>query len=92
MVYISSFANEMTSYAPHEYSPTRSSTTTRTYIGEWERIGNTLWRIPTGTGHCDIDTQSNTEKHRIYVRDHLGSTRAVIDEAGELLQKTISWY
>lgn len=70
---------------------TRNSTTTRTYIGEWERIGNNLWRIPTGTGHCDIDTQSDTKKHRIYVRDHLGSTRAVIDEAGELLQ-TVNYY
>ena len=59
LAYISSFANEMTSYALHEYSPTQ--------------------------------TQSDTKKHRIYVRDHLGSTRAVIDEAGELLQ-TVNYY
>ena len=45
----------------------------------------------TGVGHFDIDTQSETEKYRIYVRDHLGSTRAVIDEAGELLQ-TVNYY
>ena len=87
VAYLSSFANEMTSYTTR----TRNSTTTRTYIGEWERIGNNLWRIPTGTGHCDIDTQSDTKKHRIYVRDHLGSTRAVIDDAGALLQ-TVNYY
>ena len=36
--------------------------------------------------YSTIATQADTVKHRIYVRDHLGSTRAVIDEAGELLQ------
>lgn len=38
----------------------------------------------TDVGHFDIDTKSDTKKYRIYERDHLGSTRAVIDEAGEL--------
>ena len=41
--------------------------------------------------YSTIAPQADTVKHRIYVRDHLGSTRAVINEAGELLQ-TVNYY
>ena len=34
---------------------------------------------------------NNVMSHHYYVRDHLGSTRAVIDDAGNLLQ-TVNYY
>lgn len=37
--------------------------------------------------HSDIAT-SGAATHRYYVRDYLGSTRAVIDESGNVLQST----
>ena len=41
--------------------------------------------------YSTIATQTDAVKHRIYVRDHLGSTRAVIDDAGALLQ-TVNYF
>ena len=36
----------------------------------------------------DLNTTSGALTHRYYVRDYLGSTRAVIDEDGNVLQST----
>ena len=38
--------------------------------------------------HTDLNTTSGALTHRYYVRDYLGSTRAVIDESGNVLQST----
>ena len=38
--------------------------------------------------HTDLNTTSGALTHRYYVRDYLGSTRAVIDEEGNVLQST----
>ena len=39
-------------------------------------------------GHTDLNATSGALTHRYYVRDYLGSTRAVIDEEGNVLQST----
>ena len=38
--------------------------------------------------HTDLNATSGALTHRYYVRDYLGSTRAVIDEEGNVLQST----
>ena len=38
--------------------------------------------------HTDLNATSGALTHRYYVRDYLGSTRAVIDEDGNVLQST----
>ncbi len=38
--------------------------------------------------HTDLNATSGALTHRYYVRDYLGSTRAVIDESGNVLQST----
>ena len=38
--------------------------------------------------HTDMNATSGALTHRYYVRDYLGSTRAVIDEEGNVLQST----
>ena len=38
--------------------------------------------------HTDLNTSNGALTHRYYVRDYLGSTRAVIDESGNVLQST----
>ncbi|MBR3830303.1 MAG: hypothetical protein IKJ52_03520 [Muribaculaceae bacterium] len=38
--------------------------------------------------HTDLNTSNGALTHRYYVRDYLGSTRAVIDEEGNVLQST----
>ena len=38
--------------------------------------------------HTDLNATSGAVMHRYYVRDFLGSTRAVIDEDGNVLQST----
>ena len=68
LAYLSSFANEMTSYAPRDYSPIANSTTTRTYIGEWERIDNSLSHMPTGTGNCDIYTRAEMTNNLLLLK------------------------
>ena len=61
---------------------------TQRYIGDFVRIGNNRWRVYHDSGHADIVTASvgNTTEYRYYVRDYLGSTRAVLAEDGTLLQ------
>ena len=38
--------------------------------------------------HTDLNAPSGALPHRYYVRDYLGSTRAVVDEDGNVLQST----
>ena len=38
--------------------------------------------------HTDLNATSGALTHRYYVRDYLGSTRAVVDEDGNVLQST----
>ena len=38
--------------------------------------------------HTDLNATSGALTHRYYVRDYLGSTRAVVDESGNVLQST----
>ena len=38
--------------------------------------------------HTDLNTSNGAVTHQYYVRDYLGSTRAVIDEGGNVLQST----
>ena len=57
---------------------TRYNTDLRKYIGAFEISGST-WRVYHDAGHTDI-ASSGALTHRYYVRDYLGSTRAVIDE------------
>ena len=38
--------------------------------------------------HTDLNATSGALTHRYYVRDDLGSTRAVVDEDGNVLQST----
>ena len=66
---------------------TRYNTDLRKYIGEFEISGNT-WRVYHDAGHTDLNATSGALTHRYYVRDYLGSTRAVIDESGNVLQST----
>ena len=65
---------------------TRYNTDLRKYIGAFEISGST-WRVYHDAGHTDI-ASSGALTHRYYVRDYLGSTRAVIDEEGNVLQST----
>ena len=61
---------------------------TQRYIGDFVRIGNNRWRVYHESGHADILTSASgdTTIYRYYVRDYLGSTRAVLAEDGTLLQ------
>ena len=63
------------------------NTDMRKYIGAFEISGNT-WRVYHDAGHTDLNTTSGALTHRYYVRDYLGSTRAVVDEDGNVLQST----
>ena len=63
------------------------NTDMRKYIGAFEISGNT-WRVYHDAGHTDLNTSNGALTHRYYVRDYLGSTRAVIDESGNVLQST----
>ena len=65
--------------------------TTRNYIGDFIKTGNSTWEVPTDDGHIFIDTRNKIKTHYYYVRDYLGSTRAVVDTAGMLLQ-TMNYY
>ena len=65
----------------------KSNTDLRKYIGAFEISGNT-WRVYHDAGHTDLNATSGAVTHRYYVRDFLGSTRAVIDEDGNVLQST----
>ena len=65
--------------------------TTRNYIGDFIKTGNYTWEVPTDDGHIFIDTRNKIKTHYYYVRDYLGSTRAVVDTAGVLLQ-TMNYY
>ena len=65
--------------------------TTRNYIGDFIKTGNYTWEVPTDDGHIFIDTRNKIKTHYYYVRDYLGSTRAVVDTAGMLLQ-TMNYY
>ena len=65
--------------------------TTRNYIGDFIKTGNYTWEVPTDDGHIFIDTRNKIRTHYYYVRDYLGSTRAVVDTAGLLLQ-TMNYY
>ena len=38
--------------------------------------------------HTDLNATSGALTHRYYVRDYLGSTRAVVDDDGNVLQST----
>ncbi|MBQ2046016.1 MAG: AHH domain-containing protein [Muribaculaceae bacterium] len=64
---------------------TMYNTDMRKYIGAFEISGNT-WRVYHDAGHTDIIDSLQT--HRYYVQDYLGSTRAVVDEDGNVLQST----
>lgn len=64
---------------------TMYNTDMRKYIGAFEISGNT-WRVYHDAGHTDIIDTLQT--HRYYVQDYLGSTRAVVDEDGNVLQST----
>ena len=66
---------------------TRYNTDLRKYIGAFEISGST-WRIYHDAGHTDLNTTSGALTHRYYVQDYLGSTRAVVDESGNVLQST----
>ena len=66
---------------------TMYNTDMRKYIGAFEISGNT-WRVYHDAGHTDLNATSGALTHRYYVRDYLGSTRAVIDEEGNVLQST----
>ena len=66
---------------------TRYNTDLRKYIGAFEISGST-WRVYHDAGHTDLNASSGALTHRYYVRDYLGSTRAVIDEDGNVLQST----
>ena len=63
------------------------STDLSKYIGAFEISGST-WRVYHDAGHTDLNATSGALTHRYYVRDYLGSTRAVIDESGNVLQST----
>ena len=65
--------------------------TTRNYIGDFIKTGNYTWEVPTDDGHIFIETRNKIKTHYYYVRDYLGSTRAVVDTAGMLLQ-TMNYY
>lgn len=65
----------------------KSNTDLRKYIGAFEISGNT-WRVYHDAGHSDLNTSTGALTHRYYVCDYLGSTRAVIDEDGNILQST----
>jgi len=62
------------------------NTDTRNYLGAFEISGST-WRVFHQAGHTDI-ASSGTVTNRFYLRDYLGSTAAVIDENGDVLQST----
>lgn len=64
---------------------TRYNTYLRKYIGEFEISGST-WRVYHDAGHTDLNTTSGALTHRYYVRDYLGSVRAVFDLYGNLEQ------
>jgi len=64
----------------------RFNTDTRNYLGAFEISGST-WRVFHQAGHTDI-ASSGTVTNRFYLRDYLGSTAAVIDENGDVLQST----
>ena len=66
---------------------TMYNTDLRKYIGAFEISGNT-WRVYHDAGHSDLNTSTGALTHRYYVQDYLGSTRAVIDESGNVLQST----
>ena len=66
---------------------TMYNTDMRKYIGAFEISGST-WRIYHDAGHTDLNTTSGALTHRYYVQDYLGSTRAVVDEDGNVLQST----
>ena len=63
------------------------------YSGIWGQLYQTMHRYGSGNwvrlsnNSYDIAT-SGALTHRYYVRDYLGSTRAVIDEEGNVLQST----
>lgn len=63
------------------------NTDLRKHIGAFEISGST-WRVYHDAGHTDLNATSGALTHRYYACDYLGSTRAVIDEGGNVLQST----
>lgn len=57
------------------------------FYGDFVKIDNSRWRVYHPTGHVDITSQG-VQTWMYYVRDRLGSTRAVITEQGVPLQAT----
>ena len=55
------------------------------FYGDFVKIDNSRWRVYHPTGHVDITSQG-VQTWMYYVRDRLGSTRAVITEQGVPLQ------
>ena len=60
---------------------------TERFYGDFVKIDNSRWRVYHPTGHVDITSQG-VQTWMYYVRDRLGSTRAVITEQGVPLQAT----
>ena len=58
---------------------------TERFYGDFVKIDNSRWRVYHPTGHVDITSQG-VQTWMYYVRDRLGSTRAVITEQGVPLQ------
>ena len=66
---------------------TRSVTNIYSHIGDFIRTNTNRWRLYHEAGHSDIDAMGAVS-HRYYIRDYLGSTRVVLDGAGQMLQTT----
>lgn len=61
------------------------------YIGDFEIINSKRWRYYTSHGHLQMFSGEDSLETRYYIKDRLGSTRSVMDEAGNTVQ-TVGYY